>query len=332
MRGKWLLISVLAVGAGVGLGALSLRHRSQPTPAAASTQGAAIISRASTTFSGTIRPQHVTGVGAGLSGDIEAFMANVGDEVYQGQLLARVGSANLESDREAAAAAVESAQDQLAKAEAGVNSARLEASRANADAQRARMALERAQKTFSRQQTLHAAGATPRMVYEKAAQEFEATAHESELMEAAEKAANDNVRNAQLAVDAARKALASKSEEVQDAQGALEAAEVRAPVDGLIVGRKGAVGSSVTEAGDQLFQIATELYALEVVIEPPPDVLKRIHPGQPALVNVLDLQTGGMAGEVKEIKDKEGQVVIEFNSGMPAVKPGMRADVRLKLV
>ena len=330
MRGKWLLISVLAVGAGVALGALSLRHR-RPPEAAAAGRDAAVIATPAPTFGGTIRPQHVAGVGEGLSGEIEAFMANVGDEVYQGQVLARVGSANLESDREAAAQAIESAQQEVAKAEAAVNAARLEASRTNADAQRARMALERAQKTFSHQQTLHTAGATPRLVYEKAAQEFEAAVHESELMEAADHAANDNVRNAQRDLDAARKMLADRNQELEDAQSELEAAEVRSPVDGLIVGRKGEIGKLAAEAGGELFQIATDLYALEVVIEPPPDVLKRIHPGQPALVNVLDLQTGGMPGEVKDVKDKEGQVIVEFNSAMPAMRPGMRAEVRIKL-
>ena len=44
---------------------------------------------------------------------------------------------------------------------------------------------------------------------------------------------------------------------------------------------------------------------------------------------VLDLQSAGMPGVVKEIKDD--QVIVEFNSSMPAIKPGMRADVRLKL-
>jgi hypothetical protein len=47
-------------------------------------------------------------------------------------------------------------------------------------------------------------------------------------------------------------------------------------------------------------------------------------------VIVPDLQTGGMPAEVKEIKE-DGQVVVEFNSAVPAIKPGMRADVRLKL-
>lgn len=328
MRGKWALISVLAVCAGVGGGALSMRHRRAAEPSVR-TGGAAVITNPEISLSGTIRPQHITGVGASIEGNIETFMANVGDEVFEGQVLARVGAAGLESEREVAAHAVEYAQDQVSKAEAAINSARLEASRAAADFERTRMGLERAEKVYSRQKTLHAAGATPRLTYEKAEQEYTAAQEEFAIMDKGAVAANDNVKSAIAALNAAKSTLAEKAQGLEDAQGAFEAAEVRAPVDGLIVGRKGDVGKPVEESGNELFQIATDTYALEVAVEPQPEVLKRLQPGQPALVVVLDLQTGGMPGRVKEIKGT--QAVVEFTSSLPAVRPGMRADVRLKL-
>jgi hypothetical protein len=77
-----------------------------------------------------------------------------------------------------------------------------------------------------------------------------------------------------------------------------------------------------------LFQIATDLYALEVPLEAKPEVTKRIHPGQPATVFVLDLQSTGLPGMVKEVKESE--VIVEFGSIMPTIRPGMRADVRLR--
>jgi hypothetical protein len=58
-------------------------------------------------------------------------------------------------------------------------------------------------------------------------------------------------------------------------------------------------------------------------------VLRLLRPGQPALVLILDLQSAGVAGQVREIKDTE--VVVEFNCTLPAVRPGMPVDVRLKL-
>jgi len=328
VKGTWLAISVLAVAAGIAASALSMRRHHAPPPPPR-TSGAAVISTTDVTLSGVIRPQHVTAVSSTVSGSVEAFMANVGDEVYQGQVLARIGAAGLESEREAAAHAVEYAQEQVSKAEGAVVSARLEASRAAADAQRAQLALDRAEKSFSRQKTLHAVGATPRMTYEKAEQDYKNQQQESDLMEKARRASDESVQSALDQVAGAKKLLDAKSHEMEDAQGAFEAAEVRAPVDGLVVERRAEVGKPVQESGGELFQIATDTYALELTIEPQPPVLKLLRPGQPALVNVPDLQTGGIPGAIKEIKDT--QVIVEFTSTIPAIKPGMRADVRLKL-
>jgi multidrug resistance efflux pump len=116
---------------------------------------------------------------------------------------------------------------------------------------------------------------------------------------------------------------------LEEAQGNLAAAEVHSPVDGYVVSRKGEVGGNAEEAGEELFQIATDLYAMEVAVEGKPEVLKRIVPGQPALVLVLDLQSTAMPGVVREVKDN--LATVEFSSTLPAIKPGMQADVRFKL-
>jgi len=169
------------------------------------------------------------------------------------------------------------------------------------------------------------------MTYEKAQQDYEAAIQDNDIMDKAERAAADNVQAALNALGVAKKVLEERNQQLEDAQGALEDAEVHSPVDGLIVARKGEVGKPAQEAGDELFTIATDTYALEVVLEPASDILKKIQPGQQALVILPDLQTGGMPGTVKEA-GKDGQVIVEFASTMPAIKPGMRADVKLKLV
>ena len=326
MRVRWVAISVLAVGVGIGAGALSWRRRSSTPPPSAT--GAAVIHDAGVTLSGMIRPQHITPVTAAVDGNVDAFLANVGDEVFAGQVLARIGATGLESDREAAARAVEYGEQRVSKAEAAVVSSRQEASRADADLQRTRSLLDRASQTYARQRTLNAAGATPRLTYEKAEQDYQAAQQEFEIMDKAARAAAENVRAAMADLAAAKELLASKSREAENAQSAVESAEVRAPVDGLVVERKGEVGKPVPEAGGALFQIATDIYALEVALDPEPGVLQRMRPGDPALVMILDLQTGGLPGTVKEIKGT--QAIVEFTSTMPAIRPGMRADVRLR--
>jgi multidrug resistance efflux pump len=308
---------------------LAVRGRQRPVPRAASAAITAPTAQSNeVTLQGRIRPQHVTGVTASVPGFIEALLVEPGAEVYEGQVLARIGAQGLESARESAQAGLERAQEQVGKAEAGVASARLELSRAEADSTRARMALDRADRTFQRQQTLMKEGATPRLTYEKALAEYEAAQKEYDIVDATVRTGRDQVQSATEEVAAARKIVADKTKALEDAQYALSAAEVHAPVDGYVVSRKGEVGADAQQAGE-LFQIATDLYALEVVLEPKAEILKRLIPGQPALVLVLDLQSAAMEGAVREIKDN--QAIVEFNSATPAIRPGMNADVRLKL-
>jgi HlyD family secretion protein len=325
---KWVLLSVAVILAGVGAGALAIWFR-RPAPPPLRSVGAAVVVNHEITLHGKIRPQHIVVVVAPVNGLVEALPVEVGQEVYRDQVLARVGAQGLESAREAAASDLEHAQDQVAKAEAAVSTARLEESRADADGQRARLALDRAEKTYSRQRTLFTQGATPRLTFEKAESEYQSLVKEFEIMDAGARAARDQVQNALREVTAKKKIVQDREQQLEEAQGNLQTAEVRSPVDGTVVGRKAEIGKQANEAGGEFFQIATDLYALEVTLEPKPEELQRIRPGQQAMVLVLDLQSQGLQGVVREIKGN--QVVVEFESNLPAIKPGMLADVRLKL-
>jgi multidrug resistance efflux pump len=328
MRGKWVLLGVAAVLAGIGGGALSLHYRRlapQPVP----TSGAAVIANHEITLQGKIRPQHITSVSAPVNGLVETVLADVGQDVYAGQVLARVGAQGLESAREVAAANLDRAQEQVGKAEAAVNSARLEQSRADADFERAQVALDRTERAYARQRTLVTQGATPRLTFERAEADYQSALKDHEVMDAAVRAAREQQQSALQDVAANKKIVEDRAQQLEEAQTNLQSAEVHSPVDGTVVGRKAEAGKPAMEAGDEFFQIATDLYALEVIVESRPEDLRRIHPGQPALVLVLDLESQGMPGAVKEIK--ANQVVVEFNSNTPAIKPGMQADVRLKV-
>ena len=329
MRGKWIPVLLGVVLIALAVGTVVWRGRRHPVPPPAAVTAAAIAAAQNeVTLQGKIRPQHITAVGPTISGFIEAFLVEPGQDVYQGQVLARIGAQGLESEREVAQAALERAQEQVSKAEVGVTAARMELSRAEADAQRSRIALDRAERASARQQTLFREGATPRLVYEKTLKEYEAALKDYDLIDATVRTGREHIQSGVDEVNAAKKAVAERLGQLEEAQDNLSAAEVHSPVDGYVVSRKGDVGGSAG-LSDQLFQIATDLYALEVAVEPKAEVLKRIVPGQAALVLVLDLDGAAMPGVVREIKDN--QAIVEFNSTLPSIKPGMQADVRFKL-
>ncbi|HXA50802.1 MAG TPA: biotin/lipoyl-binding protein [Candidatus Acidoferrum sp.] len=327
MRARWWIASVLAVLV-IGAG-LALRHK--PAPVTPPRQSAVTVPvTGDVTVQGKIRPQHVVGVAAGVPGFIEALLVDRGEEVFQGQVLARIGAQSLESNRENAANALERAQEQVTNAETALAGARLESSRADADGMRSRLNLERAEKFYNRQQALFREGATPRLTFQKAEVDYEAAKKDFEIMDTAVRSGREHMEAAQKDVDNARKLAANQRAALEEAQNNMAASEVHSPVDGYVVAREGEVGKSAEEVGNRLFTIASDLFALEVVLEPKDEVLKRIIPGMPATVNVLDLDSAAFQGTVKEIKDKEHQAIVEFVSANPGVKPGMIADVRFK--
>src|SRR5207237_8857641 len=129
-------------------------------------------------------------------GTIGAFFADVGQEVFEGQLLARITNEGLETGQEIAHRAVEQAQSRVNTLESDIVSARLEASRARADASRARGEYDRLEKAYRRQQMLFTEGATPKLAYDKSSREFDLAQSEFRTLE--QVAANAEARVAEL--------------------------------------------------------------------------------------------------------------------------------------
>jgi len=328
MRGKWLAVAVGVLLACVAAGSLAW-HRGRPAAVPPAPPKVVAAPAGEVTLSGKIRARNVVAVGASGAGTIDAFLADVGQEVEAGQVLARISNPGLEAGRDVAQIALDNAQGRVTRTEAQLAAARLEASRAQADASRARSELDRVEKVYVRQRMLHAEGATPRLVYEKASREFENAQADFQSVDRLARLADERIQDLQDELHIARKILDDKQQQLEYATGALAGGDVRSPVDGTVVGRKGEVGKPVQEQGSDFFQIATNLSALEVVVEPDPPTLSRIRPGQPAVVLISDFQPEGIAGIVGQIKDS--LVPVEFASPNPAIKPGLAADVRIRL-
>jgi HlyD family secretion protein len=332
MRGKWILLVASAVGIALAAGAVSLLRRgsAERTERATAVPAVSLPAPPASEVSvpGKIRAQHVVDVAPPHEGVVGEFFFDVGQEVFEGQRLARLTSEGLEAANDLAKRAAEAAQNRVNGIESSVHAARLEASRARADATRARGEFDRIDRTYRRQEMLYREGATPRMAYEKANREFKAAESEMKNLDDLATRAEDRVSVLVKELDAARRALAERNDELETAGNNLAAADVLSPTDGIITSRKGAVGEPVGPNTTDFFQIATDLTQLEVVLEPEPLMLKQIQAGQPALVIVADQAGDGILGAVKAIQGT--QVIVEFTSPNPALKPGMTAQVRIK--
>jgi len=327
MRGKWVILSAsLALLALIAIAVTVL-----PRASAKKTKASEAVSQpppsTDINLPGKIRAQHVIGVAPQIECTVGAFLVEVGQEVFEGQLLARLANEGLEHSQQAAKRDLELTQSRVNELESEIISARLEVSRARADASRARGEYDRLDRAYRRQQMLFKEGATPRIAYEKSSREFEQAQLEFGTVEKV--AANAEARVADLIknLDAEKRTLAEKTDALETETAKMGATELLSPTAGIVVARNGEVDQSSGPDKD-LFQIATQLSLLEVTIDPDPPTMRRIQPNQPALVSLPDQGADGMLGAVKSIQGE--QVVVQFTSPNPAVKPGMQAQVRIK--
>ncbi|MBI1790429.1 MAG: hypothetical protein HYR60_23090, partial [Acidobacteria bacterium] len=262
-------------------------------------------------------------------GTISAFFADIGQEVYEGQLIARVTNESFETAQQATARAVEAAQARLNSLESAVLASRLEASRARAEASRARGDYDRLERTQRRQEMLYREGAAPKLAAERAAREYELAQSEYRGLEGVATRSEDRVNQILRDMDAAKRALDEKNAELEDIKTRLGASELLSPAQGIVVGRKGDPGAEVTVDRKDFFQIAVDLNLLEVVLEPEPPVLNLLKAGQAALIVVADQPGDGILGSLRALE--KSQAIIAFTSPNPAIKPGQTAQVRIKL-
>jgi HlyD family secretion protein len=182
---------------------------------------------------------------------IDALLADVGDRVEAGQVLARLSTATLELQLSQLAANRASVQAQIAQAEASLAQAT-----ANAD---------EAERVAARNARLAEDGTVPR-----------AQADQSEAAALSARAAVDVARQG---VEAARAQRELVEAQIANAELQLSRAEVKAPVAGLVVARNAQVGAIASGAGPALFTIVRD-GAMELRAELAEQDLLRVRPGQ----------------------------------------------------
>jgi multidrug resistance efflux pump len=328
MRGKWLF----AVGAVILAGALAGAYflfRKAPPPAPVAKAPPALPAGTEVRLSGKIEAASVLSIAAPVSGVVEEFAVKPGDEVYEGQILGRISNESLKQNEHEASIEVDRAQAAVAGLESALITARLEDSRVSADATRARLELQRAEKDYQRQSMLNREGATPRRVFERSEQDYQAAKKEFDNLEALSAQMQERVQRTSKEIELAKKTVAEKEEARESAKRSLESANIISPVDGLVLAIRKSSGEQVEQGMPDLVRIGQDLALLQVIVEPEPAILKRIQQGQQVLVETAEVPGEGIPASIKSLAD--GKVVIEFESPNPLIRPNASAIVKLKL-
>jgi multidrug resistance efflux pump len=326
-RTAWLLFLV-TFALGTALGVYFWRRQPEPLAQPEAVQPAAAPTEI--TLAARVRARFVVPVAAPIDGTLESLETDEGQEVYEGQLLARIQNASLAAEEEETRLEIEKLQTRVNSLDSQLIAARLELSRADADTARLRALLQAAEKAFLRQKLLLAEGATARLAYEKAESDFNASRTEHNAASDLARQAVTRIETVQRALDEAKRGLAEQVAAMEEVESRKLAAEIHAPSDGLIVGIRAAAGGEVNRAMTDLFQIATNLSQLECVAEVTPAQAALLKTGQAVLLQIAESANEPLSGTVKSIEG--GRAVVEFESANPLVKPGLTAQIRIALI
>jgi HlyD family secretion protein len=191
---------------------------------------------------------------------LEALLADVGDVVTEGQVLAVLSKTTLELQKTEAAASLAAARAGIAQGEAQL----IEAESAAAEAQR----------VADRTATLREQGTAPQAQLDTA--------------KANAVAANARVTVARQGLESARAQLALAEARLENIDLQLSRTEVKAPVAGKITARNAKLGAIATAAGQPMFVLIRD-GALELRADIAETDLLRLAPGQRANLRAVGM-------------------------------------------
>ncbi len=243
-----------AIAAGEGEGTAPQAPVAAPAITVVRATAAPIAQRASVT--GTLTPRETVSVGADVEGlRVEALLADEGDRVEAGQVLARLATDTIEVN-------LARSDSQIARAEAGIAQAQAQVAEAESAAVEAEAALKRTQ-------ALSGKGIVGQEILDQRVSGAAAT--RARLVSARQG----------IALAEADKAAAQAERRELELQ--LSKTEIKAPTAGLVLQRQARLGQIASAAGGALFEIARD-GEIELDADVSETVLGALAKGQPVTV------------------------------------------------
>ena len=221
-------------------------------------------------ITGTLVPREEVMVSPQLEGlAVTEILAEEGDSVQAGQVLARLSRDVLDAALAQNTAQIAHAQAAAAQAQSGLTEA--EANRAEADS------------ALARARDLVGSGTTSRETFDQ--------------RQAAAQTGAARVASAAAAQHLAQADLMLAEAQRQELLVRIARTEIRAPVAGLVSRRTARLGAVVGSAGEPLFRLIED-GAVELDGDVPEAELAQLRPGQPAVLHVAG-HDAGLAGRVR---------------------------------
>lgn len=302
---------------------------------------------------GTVNPVVTVLVGAEISGRIVELLADFNTPVKAGQTLARLDATQIAARLDSARADLAQSRAELSIREAQVERARADIERARAQTADARAQLARneallsdADRTLERQRDLQARGVAATAALDNAqaqarAQRASRDSARAQIDSAAaqQAALAADLKLAEAQVMAARAQLAGREAFVRQVEVDLERAEIRSPVDGVVVQRAVELGQTVAASlqAPTLYTVASDLAKIEIYANVDEGDVGRVRAGNEATFTVNAYPGRNFQGRVKNVRLGSQTIqnvviytaVIEAENADLALLPGMTVNLRI---
>lgn len=287
--------------------------------------------------SGTVTAFELVPVSARVTGlQVRTILAEEGQWVQAGQVIARLDDAVLQAQLLDKQAAVQKAQARLAELEAGTRTEELARAReavrsTEAALIRAESDLALAQTRLERNRNLEAAGAIARdqldeLINEENNKRANLSQAQAQLKETQAQLAELEQGPRTEVILQAKAELAQAQAQLILVETQLQQTQVIAPVSGKIAERNARVGD-LTATGTQLFQII-QGGRLQLELKVPETLIGSIQPGQTVKIQSNLTDGKNLLGTVREInpiideKSRQGSVEVDLPAEIN-LKPGM---------
>lgn len=347
------LPAVLLLLAAAGFAGFRYFAQAEPPPRFrfAKVDSGAIVSAVSAT--GTVNPVVTVLVGSQLSGQIKELLADFNTQVRSGQVIARLDADQIEArmaqaraDLKASEAALAMQRAQADRAKAEVETARANVGSNRAQVVRAEAVLKDAEREFQRKRELLGRGAATAADADRAQTAVDTARAELVAAKAHQDAATASFEAAGAAlkvslsqIAAAEAQIVQREAAIQQVQVDLDHADIRSPIEGVVIQRSIDVGQTVAASfqAPELFRIAQDLRRIEIWASVDEGDVGRVTPGQDVTFTVTAFPGTTFRGEVMQVRlgPQTIQNVVTYTVVIAAdnadlrLMPGMTATVRI---
>ncbi|MEN9224023.1 MAG: efflux RND transporter periplasmic adaptor subunit [Thermostichus sp. DRC_bins_24] len=288
--------------------------------------------------SGQVQPIRQVNVSPRESGRLLELFVDQGDEVVEGQLLARMDYGDLTSGLLQAQARIQELQARLAELQAGERPQVIASAQARVDA--AQSQVELAQTEFNRIQALVQEGVVARSELDQRLARLEQA--QAELRSGQQELERLQLGSRPEAIQQTQAQIAQAQADLAQRQSRVADTEVRAPFAGIVVQRFAEIGSFVaptTAASDATAASSSSILALaqgiEVRAEVPEAQIAQVQVGQPVEIRSLAYPDQVVQGRVKRIAPATVvvrevtvfRVLVEPEPGVDFLRTGMNVSV-----